>query len=127
MKYFSIKRLVAVFLRTIRLPLSERGNLIVNVGAILGIGGLTALFMSLQILHTKVMQKKINETRFSIVLSSGIETMLMAYRFAEMKYIQAVHKANCGRANPFIRALKEGAGAEDCLKPDGTLQNFETV
>ena len=41
-------------------------------------------------------------------LSSGIETMVLAYRLAEMKYVDAVK--DCDQAKPFLRALKEGSG-----------------
>lgn len=44
--------------------------------------------------------------------SSGIESMVLAYRLAEAHYIEALQNegSKCNSAKPFLQALKDGAG-----------------
>lgn len=60
--------------------------------------------------QSKLAKKKRQDIEFGIQIQSGIETLLLAYRLEEIRYIEAVAGANCDSANPFLQALKEGSG-----------------
>lgn len=63
----------------------------------------------LTVQQSRLAKKKRQDIEFGIQLQSGIETMLLSYRLAEMKYIGALTSFQCDTANPFLQALKEGS------------------
>ena len=66
------------------------------------------VLVGIRTFRTQFTNRKLRDDIAQTQLASGIESMVLAYRFAEVKYIQAV--ADCGTARPFLRALKEGSG-----------------
>lgn len=59
---------------------------------------------------------------YSHTTFSGAETMLFAYRLAQMKYIKEVAAKGCTTAKPFLSALKEGSGCP--AEPGGDITVF---
>jgi len=82
------------------------GNMGMIFGVALGTTALVAVVGQFMSQKSKSVQKRSVETRFTISLSSGIETMLMAYRLAEQTYVAKV--GVCDTANPFLKALQVG-------------------
>ncbi len=85
----------------------EQGLLILTI-----IGIISLVLTQMSSMFSRVTKRKIKDTRASVEQATGIETMLVAYRYAEMQYLSAM--TGCSSANSFLEALKNGSG---CATP----------
>lgn len=99
--------------------IDSSGNILFGFLGLLGIAALISYFADMNIFQSRVYQKKLNSAHFIVDASSAIETFLIAYREAEVKYVETVTNY-CPVANSFVRALREGSG---CAKA-GTIMTF---
>lgn len=77
--------------------------------------GAAGVIGTMTVQQSRLAKKKRQDVEFGIQIQSGIETMLLAYRISEIKYIKAIsdystaHPDICSSAKPFLQALKEGS------------------
>jgi hypothetical protein len=100
----------------------ERGSAVFSLFTMLSVGGLALLFLRYHDQHLKVTHAKVKNTRFSVQMASGVETMLAMYRLAEISYNSAMNNCPSGTGRAFLRALKEGHGCTDAGM--GTINVF---
>lgn len=113
---------MSVFRRFLRGPArGEKGMSIMTAMVVLAVGGLSVLLIQLYTNYLKATKRKVQQQRFSITTVSGVETMLVAYRLAEIRYNDSLGDCTSGTGRPFFRALKEGHG---CTAGVGTIGVF---
>lgn len=66
--------------------------------------------VSLRTIRSGFSNNRLRDDMAQTQLATGIETMVLAYRLAEVNYVRSVK--DCSSAKPFIRALKEGSGCD---------------
>jgi hypothetical protein len=93
-----------------RFARGEKGSIL--PGAIFGMLSLVSVFylVGLRTIRSGFSNNRLRDDMAQTQLATGIETMVLAYRLAEVKYIRSVK--DCSSAKPFIRALKEGSGCD---------------
>jgi hypothetical protein len=90
---------------------NRNGNVIAAVLALIGVTGIAVVLSQLSLIRGTVVFQKIRSTRQAANLESGIETLLLAYRMEEIRYIRAIAAIpSCATARPFYEALSEGSG-----------------
>src|SRR4051812_42307608 len=90
---------------------SRRRGAINMLMALLAVVGALAAAVAFMLSNAnKVFQQKMSRSRTAIENINAAETMLVAYRQAQIKYITAVSAGGCLQANPFLVALKQGSG-----------------
>lgn len=89
---------------------NRRGQLAQGLALVTIISGIVAGLTSMVVYLSSITKKKIIATRATLQNASAIETAIMAFRAAEMKYFDAVQ--GCDSARPFLEALKSGAGCD---------------
>ncbi len=98
---------------------NNRGNMAAILGVFAGVTGVVVLVGQFMHIKSESTKKRITETRYTISVSSGVESVLASFRLAELSYIKQA--SACGTANPFLTALKEGANCTGF----GTLDLFD--
>lgn len=88
----------------------KRGNLELALILLVSVGvsGGALLSMHRSALWSSNVRRSVS--KMSIDATSAVETALLAYRIAEMKYTTLVSR--CGAAHPFLQALKDGTGCQ---------------
>lgn len=94
---------------------NKRGNLGAIMGVLIGSTALMALIAQFMHIKSQSVTRRLKDTRYTISVASGVESMLTAYRLAELTYLQDV--SACTTANPFLVALKEGSACVGAPHP----------
>ena len=106
--------------KKIRSTLSSRKGQVLQSVAVLALVVAAAGFIgTLTVQQSKLAKKKRQDIEFGLQVQAGIETVLLAYRTEEIRYIDAISNANCDSAKPFLQALKEGHNCSG-----GSMSNF---
>lgn len=101
--------------------LSSRKGQVLQSVAVLALVVMAGGFIgTLTVQQSRLAKKKRQDIEFGIQVQAGIETMLLAYRTEEIRYIDALSVAKCESAKPFLQALKEGSACTG-----GTMGDFK--
>lgn len=93
-----------------------------GAAAVIGCAAIAAVVMAVQELRSSAERSRKQSTVLSIRMASGMESVLLAYRMAEIKYIEAM--TACDSAQPFLTALAQGSGCSvtaPATPPDVTV------